>query len=99
VKTTLYGNGKETNEFGHPKVAKETNFLRPVYFTKDPVSLSTLRDMLREFHEAHGCYPETLHVAGQSNGTRSLMFQAEGPGQGPFVSLKVFFDAAETHVE
>lgn len=99
MKTTLYGNGKATNEFGHPKEAKETNFVNPLYLTRDPISMSTLRDLIREFREARGTYPRKLFIAGPSNGTRSLMIQAEGPGQGPFVSLSVTFEAKDTHVE
>lgn len=99
MKTTLYGNGQATNELGHPKEAKETSFVNPHYLTRDPISLSTLRDLIQEFHEANGTYPKKLFIAGPSNGTRHLMLRAAGPDSGPFVSLSVTFDAEETHVE
>ncbi len=99
MKTTLYGNGQATNEFGHPKVAKDTNFVHPTYFSKYPISLSSLRDLVREFFEVHGAYPESLHVAAPSNGTRYWGFNAVSPSQGPALIISIFYDAAETHVE
>lgn len=99
MKTTLYGNGEATNEFGHPKVAKETNFVHPVYRAKYPIPFSTICDLTLAYFETHGTYPTKLLIAGGSNGTRWLCFQPHGPSTGPFVSLDIEYDAPETKVE
>lgn len=94
MKTTLYGNGKDVNEFGTPKVPKETNFVHPIYQTKDPVSVSSMRDMCAAFYESHGRYPTKLKVAAPSNGTRSTAFFIGSK----LVSLDITYDAEVTEV-
>lgn len=98
MKTTLYGNGKSVNEFGTPKVAKETNFVHGNYIIKYPVSLGTMRDLVGAFHQEHGHYPSTLYVTTGSIGTRYVRFRLLGPDQGPSVGLDIIYDAPELRV-
>lgn len=94
MKTTLYGNGKSTNEFGTPKVPKETHFVHPIYQTKLPLSIPSMRELCIAFHETHGRYPTELHVAGPSIGTRYSSF-AIGSA---IVGLDITYGAEVTEV-
>lgn len=94
MKTTLYGNGKDRNEFGTPKQPKETNFVHPVYSAKNPMPIPTMREMCEAFHKEHGRWPTELHVAGGSIGTKFTSFQIRDH----IVGLDIIYDAWETKV-
>jgi UDP-N-acetylglucosamine:LPS N-acetylglucosamine transferase len=94
MKTTLYGNGKDRNEQGIPKVAKETNFVHPVYSTKIPIPIPTMREMCEAFKEAEGRFPTMLYVSGGSIGTKFVSFQIKDS----IVGLDVVYNAPETKV-
>ena len=94
MKTTLYGNGKDKNEMGIPKVPKETNFVHPVYSAKNPLSIPTMREMCEAFYEKEGRYPTTLYVAGGSIATKFTSFQIRDA----IVGLDVIYNAPETKV-
>lgn len=94
MKTTLYGNGKDRNEFGTPKVPKETNFVHPVYSAKVPIPIPTMRDMCEEFYKTEGRYPEILYIAGGSIGTKYTSFMIKGA----VVGLDIIYNAPETKV-
>ncbi|OGT56700.1 MAG: hypothetical protein A3E01_00360 [Gammaproteobacteria bacterium RIFCSPHIGHO2_12_FULL_63_22] len=95
MKTTLYGNGKSTNEFGTPKEPKETNFVHPVYTCKVPIPISTMREMSEAFHRVAARYPTTLYIAGGSIGTKFTSFMVSG---GAIVGLDIIYNAPETKV-
>lgn len=95
MKTTLYGNGESRNEFGTPKVPKETNFVHPVYSAKLPLPIPTMREMCEAFHQAEGRYPSMLYIAGGSIGTKYTSFMVTG---GAIVGLDIIYNAPETKV-
>lgn len=94
MKTTLYGNGKDRNEFGIPKVPKETHFVHPVYSAKLPLPIPTMKEMCEAFYEAEGRWPSMLYVAGGSIGTKYTSFQVRDH----IVGLDVIYNAPETRV-
>jgi hypothetical protein len=94
VKTTLYGNGKDRNEFGVPKEPKETNFVHPVYTAKLPLPIPTMREMCEAFKEANGRFPTMLYIAAGSIGTKFVSFQIKDS----IVGLDVIYNAPETRV-
>lgn len=94
MKTTLYGNGRDRNEFGVPKVPKETNFVHAKYTVKTPLSIPAMREMCEAFHQKHGCYPDMLYVASNSIATKYVSFQIRDT----IVGLSVVYDAPETRV-
>jgi hypothetical protein len=95
MKTTLYGNGKDRNEMGIPKVPKETHFVHPVYAPRDPLPMSTVRGLVEDFYAIHNRYPRMLYVAGGSVGTKFIGFMVTG---GAYVGLDVIYGALETKV-
>lgn len=95
MKTTLYGNGKDKNEFGVPKVPKETNFVHPVYSTKVPLPFPTMREMCEAFHRVAARYPSVLYISGGSIGTKFVSFMVSS---GAIVGLDIIYDAPETKV-
>lgn len=95
MKTTLYGNGKDKNEFGVPKVPKETHFVHPVYAPKDPMDMATVRGLVEDFYAIHNRYPSILYVADGNVGTKFVGFMVTG---GAYVGLDVIYNAPETKV-
>lgn len=95
MKTTLYGNGKDKNEFGVPKVPKETHFVHPVYAPRDPMPIHSIRTLVEDFHAREGRYPSMLYVADGSVGTKYVGFMMTS---GAYVGLDVIYNAPETKV-
>lgn len=96
---THYGNGKETNEFGIPKVEKEINFVHsPLGLAgrRDLPSTSWMKDQATEFYRLHGRYPTRLRLEGRPGVTKHAAFYLDRPGlPAACVSLAVSYGAEE----
>jgi hypothetical protein len=99
LKTTLYGNGKETNEFGIPKEPKETNFVHDISHRagrRDLPNTSWMMDKAAEFYEANGRYPTRMMLQCRRGGTSFAAFWMDRPGlPQAMVRLDVSYEAEE----